>query len=173
MMGRIAGLISIVESCRKASISPSERKAFYVKRGWVENRMIFLRADSSVDQFRAYEYCVYLAASLYRHTVPRPLCTWSGVHVTIVEKPRSALLRADIDTFWQPHADLLLWVLVTAAPACLEGPRKLWFFGMIKRPSKTCFPDWKAIEIKDSLRKSPWQERICSPVCERVLKRLN
>jgi hypothetical protein len=120
----------IVESCRNVSVSPADSKAFYNERGWIENRMSFLMAESSVDSSRVYEHCVYLTASLYYHTVPRPLCIWFGVHATIAGKLKSALLRTDLGTLWQSHDELLLWILMTAAPACTEGQTKSGFLDL-------------------------------------------
>jgi hypothetical protein len=83
------------------------------------------------------------------------------------------LLMTNLETFWQPYEELLLWILMTAAPACMEGLTKQWFFGVIKSLLNSRFSQWNVMEIKDSLRKFLWHERICGPACGGVLRRLN
>ena len=145
---------------------------FYNEREWIENRMVLLIAESSAESGRIHEHCVYLASSLYHHTVPRPLCIWSGVHAPIAEKLKSALLKTDLGTFWQPHEELLLWILMMAAPVCAEGQTKSWFVDLITSLLNSRFPNWNVVEIKDSLRKFLWHEKICGPACDRLLRRL-
>lgn len=123
--GEIRGLMPFVESCKNVPATPSARKAFSDERGWIENRIVFVIADSLADDSGGYEHCVYLAAWLYHYTVSRPLCIWSGVHAIIAEKLKSTLLKTKLSTFWQPYQELLLWILMTAAPACVEGPKKV------------------------------------------------
>ena len=138
--------------CRNASVSPSDSKAFYYELEWVENRVIFLIAEGSVDNSRGYEHCVWLVVSLYHRTVPRPLRIWSGVYATIAGKLKSALLWRDLGTLWQLRKELLLWILTPVALANIEGQTKSWFLNLVKHLLSSSFPNWNVIEIKDSLR---------------------
>ncbi len=152
IVGKIQRLMLFVEFCKNVPVSPPDWKAFYDEREWVENRIILLIANSSADDSKLYEHCVYLAASLYHHTVPRPLCIWSGIHSTIVDKLKRALLRTRLASFWHPHQELLLWILMTAAPACIEGQTKRWYLELLKSLLFSCFPNWNIPRIKEILR---------------------
>jgi hypothetical protein len=173
MMERIRRLMPFVESCQSIPVSTSDRKAFYDERGWIENRMIFLIADSAAGDAMVYEHCVYLAATLFHHTVPRPLCIWSGVHSTVVEKLKPALLSTELYSFWQPHQELLLWILMTAALACIDGETKWWFLDLLNSLLRSCFPNWSVLRVKDILQNFLWHEKICGPACDNVLRRIN
>ena len=92
MMLQLRTMTKFIESCRSKSITPSAMAPSHDERGWVEYHLVVRIADSANDASRAFEHCTYLAASIFYHAVIRPLCIWTGVQSTLLDKLRPALL---------------------------------------------------------------------------------